>query len=354
GGGYDDWDAALDGLLERGYDSVRIDAFPHLIAAGAEREWTLKKWGDQPWGAPGRVTVRVMPALIDFVSRAHRRGIKVALSTWFREDDTNARMRLADPEQMASAWIATLDTLGRAGLLDSILYVDLCNEWPANLWAPFVTPPQAWGAWPTPVAQTWINRALDLVRTAYPDLPLCFSTERNDVSAYLTNDVKRLDLIEQHIWMIDQDDRAFSKAMTANAEGTTATEWADRVAAVGETTYRGRKDHWDARLVAKIDELAAVSRRLGMPVATTEGWSIVSITDWPMLDWGWIKESCAVGIAAAAASGRWLAICTSNFCGPQSASMWRDIAWHRRQTDLIRRAPIDPDLRSGRFYKRFS
>ena len=30
---YADWDRALDGLAERGYNNVRIDAFPHLIAA---------------------------------------------------------------------------------------------------------------------------------------------------------------------------------------------------------------------------------------------------------------------------------------------------------------------------------
>ena len=37
GAGYEDWDQALDELKERGYDAVRIDAYPHLIAAGAER-----------------------------------------------------------------------------------------------------------------------------------------------------------------------------------------------------------------------------------------------------------------------------------------------------------------------------
>ena len=32
GGGFEDWDRALDELEERGYNAVRIDAFPHLVA----------------------------------------------------------------------------------------------------------------------------------------------------------------------------------------------------------------------------------------------------------------------------------------------------------------------------------
>lgn len=34
GAGYENWDLALDELCERGYNAVRIDAYPHLLAAG--------------------------------------------------------------------------------------------------------------------------------------------------------------------------------------------------------------------------------------------------------------------------------------------------------------------------------
>lgn len=32
GAGYEDWDKVLDELLEQGYNAIRIDAYPHLIA----------------------------------------------------------------------------------------------------------------------------------------------------------------------------------------------------------------------------------------------------------------------------------------------------------------------------------
>jgi hypothetical protein len=33
---YADWDKVLDELQERGYDCIRIDAFPHCIASGPD------------------------------------------------------------------------------------------------------------------------------------------------------------------------------------------------------------------------------------------------------------------------------------------------------------------------------
>src|SRR5271170_2103924 len=41
GAGYEDWDLALDGLVLRGYDAVRIDAYPHLVAANPSAIWEL-------------------------------------------------------------------------------------------------------------------------------------------------------------------------------------------------------------------------------------------------------------------------------------------------------------------------
>ena len=41
GAGFEDWNAALDGVKERGYDAVRIDAFPHLLSQAPEKEWLL-------------------------------------------------------------------------------------------------------------------------------------------------------------------------------------------------------------------------------------------------------------------------------------------------------------------------
>ena len=38
GAGYEDWNVALDELAARGYDAVRIDAYPHLVASIRARD----------------------------------------------------------------------------------------------------------------------------------------------------------------------------------------------------------------------------------------------------------------------------------------------------------------------------
>jgi hypothetical protein len=70
----------------------------------------------------------------------------------------------------------------------------------------------------------------------------------------------------------------------------------------------------------------------------------VDFKDWPLLEWDFVKELCWLGTVEAAATGRWLAMATSNFCGPQFAGMWRDVEWHRRLTDRIHQAGIASSL----------
>jgi hypothetical protein len=82
-----------------------------------------------------------------------------------------------------------------------------------------------------------------------------------------------------------------------------------------------------------------------LPLATTECWGVVDYKDWPLLNWDWVKDMCALGVETAAATGRWSVVATSNFCGPQFAGMWRDVAWHQRLTQLVKRSRLDAELR---------
>jgi hypothetical protein len=96
------------------------------------------------------------------------------------------------------------------------------------------------------------------------------------------------------------------------------------------------EEHWKKSLTSLIQNLADWSRATGLPLVTTECWAIVNYKDWPLLDWGWVKELCAHGVEEAVKTGRWTGIATSNFCGPQFRGMWRDVDWHQRLTKRIR------------------
>ncbi|MBO7419218.1 MAG: cellulase [Bacteroidaceae bacterium] len=346
GAGFEDWDVALDELTERGYDAVRIEAYPHLVGVDPTKEWVLDEvWNQQDWGSPDRIKVQVQPALNEFIRKCGERDIRVGLSSWYRTDTTHQEMTITTPEIMAERWINTLKTIDDAGLLDNILYVDLCNEWPGNIWAPFFNalyPKVYWGQWDAPESMEWMKKAIALVREAYPDLPLVFSTDSQDLWRF-DNDLSYFDLVEHHIWMANQKQGEFLKAIDYK-NGRFDPQAYKNVQANAERVYREKPDYWNNLLLTQINETAKVAERIGKPLITTECWGIIDYKDWPMLEWNWVKDLCEMGVKEAAATGQWVGIATSNFCAPQFVGMWRDIEWHQRLTSLIKSAPINPEL----------
>ncbi len=351
GAGYEDWDRALDELQERGYDAVRIDAFPHLLAYGpADKDWTLNAvWTVHDWGSPAPVKIRLLPALTGFIRKCLDRGILVSLSSWFREDTGNVRRLIHTPAEMARIWQITLDHLAREGLLEAIWFVDLCNEFPGPLWAPYFVnePPElGWGGWHTSRAWSWITESVSALRRAYPDVAFTYSFNPGEETLKGGQDLATLDLLEPHLWMAAANHNEFFKEVGYDFplhehHGYLALQKnALRV-------YRARPDYWLAALRGQIDEQVRIARRFARPLVTTECWSIIDYKDWPDLDWGWVKEGCEHGVELAVASGVWVGIATSNFCGPQFRGMWCDIAWHRRLTAAIKSAPLASYLHAG-------
>lgn len=350
GAGYEDWDLALDELVARGYDAVRIDAYPHLVAADPGKSWLLKPvWDVQDWGAPTLVRVRVIPELYLFLSKCRDRGVKVGLSSWYREDADDVRLRLSSPERMAQAWNVTLAGIARAGLMDVLLYVDLCNEWPGPAWAPFVQPALEWGRWSDPRAMTWMRTAVAAVRAEHANLPLLFSMDNDHVELYVSEDIGFIDAIEQHLWMAGQNDDEYYKR-TGYAYERFSEGGYQKLQLTGATVYAENPAYWTKLLTDKITQTAGAARRARKPLMTTECWAVVDYKDWPLLPWDWVKEVCAAGVLKASATGQWAAIATSNFCGPQFRGMWRDVDWHRHLTAAIKSGALDPTASRGRLW----
>lgn len=352
GAGFEDWDQALDELVVRGYDAVRIDPFPHLLAADPHRTWTLwPEWNMQMWGSPDVNRIVLLPALFEFLGKCRERGIMVGLSTWYRKDDADTRMTITGPDVMAANWIKTLDLISQAGFIDSILYTDLCNEWPGEDWAPFIKPRMTYGDWDKPASLEFMHKAIALLREKYPQMPLLFSCAEDRPEKYLEHDLSDFDLLDPHIWMVQQNDGEFYKLAEYRYERFDAKGYTN-LSLKAEDVYRARPEYWQKALVDAIDRHAAVSHQMKMPLITTECWGIVDYKDWPLLKWDWVKDLCALGAQRAAWTGQWLAVATSNFCSPQFVGMWRDKAWHQQLTHTIKTAEIAPSLRQGRLYVR--
>ena len=138
---YADWDKVLDQLAERGYDNVRIDAFPHLIAADRNGS-VIHKFLLLPqrrrfmWGNHKPVEISPRQNLVDFLQKCSERDITVGLSSWYIPDSTGRRNQVCTPEDYIRIWDETLKYIHDAELLNTIKWVDLCNEFPLDLWAP--------------------------------------------------------------------------------------------------------------------------------------------------------------------------------------------------------------------------
>ena len=338
GAGYEDWDLALDELAERGYDAVRIDAYPHLLSVDPHKTWELlPEWSVQDWGSPARNRVQVQPALNEFISKCGARGIKVGLSTWFRQDVDDVRMNIANGTTLGRMWVNVLDSIKAAGLMEHIVYVDLCNEWPHPAWAPFYKKTGDSVQWRNPHCIEWMEDSVKVVRDAYPDMAFTYSLWPDDEMG--PTDLQFLDFLDPHIWMVSVLEAGFYEKVGYNFERFDSKGY-DNVARHAEALYRSNPEYWQKVLCRHIEKQAALSCKSGHPLITTECWGIIDYKDWPLLDWEWVKELCAIGTETAAKTGRWSAIATSNFCGPQFRGMWRDIAWHQRLTKLIHEAAM--------------
>ncbi|WP_322410811.1 cellulase-like family protein [Microbacterium invictum] len=337
GGGYEDWSAALDGLVARGYDVVRIDAYPHLIWDGAER-YTLKPvWDQHPWGSPHPIDVDPSSDLLEFIALAREKGLLVSLSSWYREDSADVRRRLRTPEDLASVWLATLAHIESAGLLDAVWFVDLGNEWPQPMWAPFLYQQGDDAASLDRTSaeyQRWTDTALGIVAARYPAMPLCFSFI-DQMDTWARQDVSAFGLLELHIWMVQGEDPSFYESLGYDIVAASFDPDQYQVLTAAPALYRSDPELWRKQLDAAIDRAAQWSKAASLPLVTTESWATICWKDGEGLDWEWVKELCEHGVRRALETGRWAALSTSNFCGPQFRGMWDDTEWHQALTRAI-------------------
>ncbi len=179
-----------------------------------------------------------------------------------------------------------------------------------------------------------MSEAIAVVRAAYPELDYCFSF----ISEYeKEQDVSFLDFLELHIFMTMWSD--FDQQVGYHYEFDDSTGYENMVQKA-EALYRSRPEHWKKALSSGIQLAVEWSRYAQKPLITTECWGVINYKDWPLLNWEWVKELCEYGVRQASATGRWVAMATSSFCGPQFVGMWRDADWHRRLTEVIHTGPI--------------
>ena len=338
-GEFENWDAVLEGLAERGYDSIRMDVMPQFVAADSDgsiqEEFRAVKedWLPSLWGNDMSMSFRPREALLEFLPLCRKYGIKVGLATWFLRHNTQRSGIFLEEGGLLRAWKETLDFLDKNQLLDdNIMYVDLLNEYPDVHGFDWL--------------KNEINRRKDMksafyndflnaliidMRKAYPQLDYFASLH---TWSYKNVNKTNFDAIDNHVWF--------------QHEGTipgTDIIGGRKVEHDFRKVYAGLKTYWKENKQALVDWMdgqinmvAGDARRNDVVCGNTEGWGAVLWLDHPEIDWKWIKESAEICVDLALKHREYGFICTSNFTHPHFQGMWEDINWHRRITSRIKEA----------------
>jgi hypothetical protein len=380
GGGFEDWDKALTELTNRGYNAVRIDAFPHLIAVGPDRK-LIERFKDIPdhhpnfygfgmWGSQWTNYINPREALPVFVKKCEKHGVKVALSTWFKPTADHRNEHLEGAESVIRIWDETLNFLEDEGCIDNIIYVDILNELPAgfcmqwyhNMLSALSYPPPAEGKRyndrQRDFVKSFITESIEGLKKLWPQISIAGSLTTMAVDDYI--DLSVMDFIDCHIWIshnkdfIEKTDYWNTIANHGNPDhlfkrekisggGYAAPRYRiipqdsnyDEINARLLDYWYSRKETWKEWLDSQIQNVAAAGKKQGVPVGNTEGYGLVLWAEHPLLDWAIIKEAAEIA-AETGAQNKYLFNCSSNFCHPHHIGFWENVDWHKKITNIIK------------------
>lgn len=371
---YADWAKVLDEAVERGYNCLRIDAFPHLVAAGDGNATVLPQPDYFMWGNNKEaVTVNAQRDLVAFMSMGAQRGLSFGLSTWLTPDTLDRRGAVRTPGDLVRIWNATLHLISSHGLLGHVLWVDVLNEFPVvGTWAPGVWQTIFRLPWPKSAslqnaltglvlavpwkgevlsrANAFLTDVIPVLRRQFPHMNYTYSFQGNAMSMPNVQklNTSEFDIAELHLWLSDNlpfmletgETAMFSDPYPKNLEA-----FAPKVTKM----YPKNREKWVTWLLKHIDMWHDWAETRGLPVITTEAWGPINYDDVAgdtnHTYWNWVKDIGEVALRHALCQG-WLGVATSNFAEPHFKGMWVDVPWHQNQTATIRNFTPE-DMRCG-------
>ena len=361
-GEFEDWDRVLEGLADRGYNAIRIDALPQLVASDADgtmtEEYRCVKdgWTPSLWGNDYTTTIRPREALLEFLPKCKEQGIRVGLATWFMAHGSGRKGIFSEEGGLQRAWEETLSFLDQHELLNNVIYVDLLNEYPfwhgydwlkeglnqrsdiqrfklnhpeANL--PDVDTDDTGGF--NQIQKLFYNEFItSLIKSLRNDYPrLDFYASLDSGMPLSSIDISHFSAIDYHIWFAHHGtipglDQISSRDQTLDLR----------------SIYNKLLLHWENNkesLIAWMDQrlttISGMAAKFQIPCGNTEGWGPIFWYDHPELDWKWVKEAAGICIDLARKHDNYKFLCTSNFTHPQFSGMWEDVQWHRRMTGMF-------------------
>ena len=346
---YRDLEQVFAGLAERGYNLLRIDPFPHLLARAdtgliSDRFDVLPEGRDLRRGAAVPVQVQPRRMLPELLRRARQYGIRLWLSSWFVPDTQARRSFVRRPRDFIRVWTETLSFIEQEGFIDQVLAVDLCHEFPLAPWAhgaqrrifnshPLnpLPPRLAWSASVARRVEEYLLEVPRTLRTLHPSILFGVSMAAGQDTNVRQLDTSELDFIDQHLWLSDDPRfRLASADLLRHAPLALGERLQGRVAAM---LYRSRQTQWVERLRRRLNEQTEFGRLRRLVPVLGEGY--VRQGNESTLDWDWVRLVSEHTVLSALDEGVQV-VSTGLHARPHSPGFWDDVAWHQRMTALIR------------------
>jgi len=363
GGGFDNWDRVLDDLQIRGYNALRIDAFPQFIAHDDNgynsEEYDIKaNKGKVLWGNKDAVTIRPQSALIEFLQKCIERNIEVGISSWFASHGTNRNLAFSGVEGLVRAWDATLKLLKENNLIDKILYVDILNEYP--LWHGYQwlkdelnrlaedpkSKPVKWDFLNSKGQKKYnkqqidfynkfINEVIAQLKSKWPHVDF-FASQTNTLNTpWQDLDVSQFDILDIHIWMIYNYNFSKATGYFDNIHTLVKEENFEKCFSLMSSYWNANRGELQEWLEIEVQKRKNLADSHNIPLGNTEGWGAVMWMDHKDLSWDFIKEAGIMGAEVGQKFG-YAFNCSSNFNHPQFKGIWNDISWHQKVTSIIK------------------
>jgi hypothetical protein len=346
GGWAEDFDKVTDELIERKFNTVRIDACPMLIDTLVREGRTKHTIKAQPKATWGFSTIDyehdVVAELKEFMQITKRKGLYVILSSWgdHKEKYTNR-------EDFWKAWETTSDILQKDNLLDHVLYVDFDQEFP--YFSPFADElkrlgeetskapgdladamDQAgagvgqWNAKQAAFVKDYFESTFAHFHQKYPQMRFTFSLTSFWKEVRAINP-KGIDVLELHIWIEDQLDKwtGFNKL---KKDRDPKNDYKEYMAKIREAMKN--KDQLKKHMIGQLDFATAWANELGVPLTTTEAWGPWWHMDHPDLKWDWLYDWCEYCMGLSGDYGFWGST-PWNYSHPYWKN-WSNIEWYQR------------------------
>ncbi|WP_304941735.1 cellulase-like family protein [Vallitalea guaymasensis] len=354
GGGFEDWDKALDELVERGYNAIRIEVFPHLVACDDREEFLFPfvEGKNGIWENQQDFVANPKKALLEFLPKCHERGIYIALSSWMYQPELPPKT--IGLQGFITIWEKTLDFLQKNELLGNILYVDLLNEYP--LWNGFTELKKEaldcdrvstdivnthmqkegvsdFGERGKIFLKQFSRKAVNYFQNKWSqlDFGFCITANADDFKPELSADYSAFDFLDLHIWFVH------NKAMNHFQDkiDNLNTEAKEKEFMLDINKYwTENKEKMKKWMEENFKKFYQLSKQYKVPLGNTEGWGLIS---WPQYthDWDFIKEAAEICVDLSL-KYNYKFICTSNFTHPHFLELWADIDWHKQITNKIK------------------